>query len=130
MIFRDMGPDAYAPKPKKNRTFHEKAIPDIKDLAKELADAEESTRRNLDKALSAIPPFTTRQWIAKLIRELTYRELMQIGDEIKKCKQHLLIEPETWNVAQTLDDWAHMVKEEDECISGGPMSPSERLAER
>ena len=60
---------------------------------------------------------TTRERIAKLIRELTYRELKQIGDELHKNSATIQGDsPEegTFDMAQTLDDWAHMVKDEGE----------------
>lgn len=54
--------------------------------------------------------FTTKRVeIATLIRKLTYRELMQIADELKKCEN--VNEPFS-TMAQSLDDWAHMVKDE------------------
>ena len=58
---------------------------------------------------------TARECIAELIRQLTYRELKQIADEILKCA---VGDELGTDAAQTLDNWAHMVKEEDECISG------------
>jgi hypothetical protein len=103
MIFRGMGPDAYAPK-KRPATL-------------EIADLCQQPDPFKEKDIP-IPPISTRQWIAKLIRELTYRELMQISTEIEKCVT--LKEDRLDRLAQTLDDWAHMVKEEDECVSGMP----------
>lgn len=57
------------------------------------------------------PQLTTREWIAKLIRELTYRELCQISDELRKCDASCLNESDV-NMAKILDDWAHMVQDE------------------
>lgn len=66
---------------------------------------------------------TYREQIAHLIRLLTYRELKAIGDELFKNISPIgdntlvISEEKTSDIteidwAQTLDDWAHMVKEE------------------
>lgn len=60
-------------------------------------------------------PITNREAIAILIRNLTYRELMQIATEIEKCTSYT-------DIAQTLDDWAHMVKDEDDPYKGHTMA--------
>lgn len=53
---------------------------------------------------------TYREQIAHLIRLLTYRELCQIADEIAhKCAVSGAGE---MDMAKSLDDWAHMVKDE------------------
>jgi hypothetical protein len=56
---------------------------------------------------------STRQWIAKLFRDLTFREMNQIADEMKKCTPDLN-SVHAMNMAQMFDDWAHTVHEEDE----------------
>lgn len=94
----------------------------IKDISKEIA-AEERLQKQV-YASDPIPVQSRRQWIATLIRQLTYRELKQIGEEVNKCSAGYCSANEIeMDMAQTLDNWAHMVKEEDECISGGPIKP-------
>ena len=60
---------------------------------------------------------TYREQIAHLIRLLTYRELKIISQELIKCAntQEVLTEPVD-GIAQTLDDWAHMVKDENNVV--------------
>jgi hypothetical protein len=56
-----------------------------------------------------------RELIAQLFRELTYRELKQIAAEVtSRLERTPNADGSDWDVAQTLDDWAHMVKEEDD----------------
>jgi hypothetical protein len=74
---------------------------------KQLSD--DTGMRALVTDLNTVETVTTRQHIAGLIRSLTYRELRQIATEIEKP---MLDQPEKWDIAQTLDDWAHMVKDE------------------
>lgn len=66
----------------------------------------------------AYPKSTTRECIAGLIRSLTYRELMSISEEIVKNTSLLTRQnpdaPAQMDLARTLDDWAHMVKDEQE----------------
>ncbi len=78
-----------------------------------IVDIEEEMQQQVTQMMEDIPFETNREKIARLIRLLTYRELMQIADEFKKCSTaYETDEPHDWNMAQTLDDWAHMVEEE------------------
>ncbi len=85
------------------------------DIQKVLSDIDTGVAKVVDTLPQKLPgeAMTYREIIASYIRQLTYRELKQIADEITKCSAAA-----EDDVAQTLDDWAYMVKDEADDTQG------------
>lgn len=68
--------------------------------------------RVIDRRIPADPVRTSRRWIAAFLLDLTFREMNQVADELRKNAVQQNPAGDL-DLAATLDNWAHMVYDED-----------------